>query len=75
MFVKNGAPLVAALSLLASVDAKRQHLEQRGSRCNGDNLLNRFRDARYSDAAVSFCQTFIHSVSYSVVTVSTDEAQ
>ncbi|OIW26625.1 WSC-domain-containing protein [Coniochaeta ligniaria NRRL 30616] len=74
MFVKNGATLVAALSLLASVDAKRQQLHERGTRCNGDNLLNRFRDHRYSDAAVSFCQTFINSVTYSVVTVSTDAA-
>ncbi len=75
MFVKNSATLVAALSLLASVDARRQQLHERGTRCNGDNLLNRFRDVRYSHAAVSFCQTFINSVTYSVVTVSTDEAQ
>jgi len=75
MFVKNGAALVAALSLLASADAKRQQLNERGSRCNGDNLLNRFRGAKYSDAAISFCQTYINSVTYSVVTVSTDQAQ
>ncbi|KAJ9158023.1 hypothetical protein NKR19_g3724 [Coniochaeta hoffmannii] len=74
MFVKNGAALVAALSLLASADAKRQQLNERGSRCNGDNLLNRFRGAKYSDAAISFCQTYINSVTYSVVTVSTDQA-
>lgn len=75
MFVKTSATLVAALSLLASVDAKRQVLQERGTRCNGDNLLNRFRGAKNSDAAISFCQTFINSVTYSVVTVSTDEAQ
>lgn len=75
MFVKNGVTLAAALSLLGSVDAKRHQLHERGSRCNGDNLLNRFRGDRYSDAAISFCQTFINSVTYSVVTISTDEAQ
>ncbi|KAH8903346.1 WSC-domain-containing protein [Coniochaeta sp. PMI_546] len=74
MFVRNGATLVAAVALLASVDAKRQQLHERGTRCNGDNLLNRFRDHRYSDAAISFCQTYVNSVTYSVVTVSTDEA-
>jgi hypothetical protein len=75
MFVKNGATFVAALALLASVDAKRQQLNERGTRCNGDNLLNRFRGAKNSDAAISFCQTYINSITYSVVTVSTDEAQ
>ncbi|KAB5536295.1 WSC domain-containing protein [Coniochaeta sp. 2T2.1] len=73
MFVNSGAVVVAALSLLGLVDA-RQQLHERGSRCNGDNLLNRFRDARYSSIARGFCQTYINSVSYSVVTVSTDEA-
>jgi hypothetical protein len=73
MFVKNGATVVAALSLLASVDAKRQELHERGSRCNGDNLLNRFR--HQSNSAVSFCQTFMNLVTYSVVTATTDEAQ
>lgn len=75
MLFKNGATLVAALAGLSFVDAKRQQLHERGTRCNGDNLLNRFRNAKYSYAALGFCQTYINAVTYSVATVSTDSAR
>lgn len=75
MLFKNSATLAAALSVISSVEGMPQALNERANRCNGDNLLNRFRNAKYSAAAISFCQTYIHSVTYSVVTVSTDAAQ
>jgi hypothetical protein len=75
MLFKNGATIAAALAGLSSVEAKRQQLHERGTRCNGDNLLNRFRNAKYTSAALGFCQTYINSVTYSVATVSTDSAQ
>ena len=62
----------SALALFAASVVEASPLEARA--CNGNNLLNRFRDARYTSQAIAFCETYIHSVVYSTVTVTTDAA-
>ena len=61
----------SALALLAASMVEASPLVEARA-CNGNNLLNRFRDARYTSQAIAFCETYISSVVYSTVTVTTD---
>lgn len=52
------APL-ALLTALAQGNPVRNSVQARQQRCNGDNLLNRFRGAQCTSQALEFCATFV----------------
>jgi hypothetical protein len=62
--------LLAGARLVAGTPVAAAQLEERASRCNGDNLLNRFRNAKYAADATGFCRTFINLFAYETTTVS-----
>ena len=53
------AAIGAAVLVALTAEAKPLQALEARARCNGDNLLNRFRDHRYSSQAVGFCQTYL----------------
>jgi len=69
-----GAAVLLALTVESTPLQTHQVLEVRG-RCNGDNLLNRFRDNRYTSQAVGFCQTLLDLYTTQTETVTAAAAE
>ncbi|KLU90456.1 hypothetical protein MAPG_10310 [Magnaporthiopsis poae ATCC 64411] len=53
------AALLALLAAFAQGNPVRNSVQARQQRCNGDNLLNRFRGAQYTSQALEFCAIFV----------------
>jgi hypothetical protein len=66
--------LGAAVLLAALAEAKPLKALEERARCNGDNLLNRFK-GRYNYQAIPFCQTYLGLFVTETATVTADLAE